>query len=260
MIPPKLIDIKRPSGCRPRETAVGEEWPVFSDTGIDLIPRGEWRNLLRENVSLEKVVGSIKNQKNEGSCASNATTQCFEIVWNMMLGPKHWIQMSPISIYRFVADGPNSGSTIDSNLRRLRDVGCLPSKDGPDNSDMLQQLGLDINHRLKNVGYYQQFPHGWEQTAKHFRALEWFEIQSFDEFVTCLFMDFPVCYGRAGHAITGVTPVLDGSTWHVKYANSWGDWGDGGYGFDSEGFISGSISSYGAWGLRSVVWPTAIDA
>jgi hypothetical protein len=258
MLDPRFVDVRKPSGCRLRETVCGEEWPKFADTDLEVIPRSEWKDLLAENTSLETVVKKIKNQQQEGSCASNATCQAYEIVWNMMMGLPYWIEMSPISIYRHVADGPNSGSVIDHNLRQLRDVGCLPSSENEGNVALLQKLKLNPQHRLKNVGYYQRFPQNWQETAQHFRALEWFEIESFEELITCLFLDFPVVYGRSGHAICGVTPVLDKNIWHVKYANSWGQWGDNGFGYDTERFISGSIPSYGAWGLRAVMWPLAI--
>jgi hypothetical protein len=255
-INPAYIDVAIPRGCLRRESKLGEsEFPNMGDTDIVAIPRSEWKGLLEQNQSLELIVQKIKDQNGEGSCASNATCQCFEINWNMMLGIDDWLEMSPISIYRWVANSPNNGSTIEGNLRQLRDVGCLPVN-SQENIAKLQAAGMNTSHVLKAVGYYQRFPNGWEDSAKNFRATEWFEITSFDEFITCLFYDFPVCYGRAGHAICGVTPVFQDNQWHVKYANSWKpSWGDNGYGYDSERYISGSISSYGAWGLRAVTMP-----
>ena len=256
---PSYVDVAIPRGCLRRASKVGEsEFTNLADTDINAIPRSEWKDLLEQNQSLEVIIQKIKDQNGEGSCASNATSQCFEIVWNMTLGLEAWMEISPISIYRWVARSPNNGSTIEGNLRQLRDVGCLPV-DKDDNKQKMQAAGLNSNHVLKEVGYYQKFPSNWKDTALNFRAQEWYEITSFDEFITCLFYDFPVCYGRAGHAICGATPVFDNNQWHVKYANSWKpSWGDNGYGYDSERYISGSISSYGAWALRSIVMPEVL--
>lgn len=183
------------------------------------------------------------------NCASNATCQCFEVAWNMAMGAKHWIEMSPISIYRWVASGPGSGSTISGNLRQLKDVGCLPV-DNAENRAILKAAGRPESHVLKTTGYSQSFPSNWKETAAFFRALEWLDISSFEGMVSAIFEGFPVCYGRAGHAICGARIVKRNGVWTVKYANSWGNWGESGYGYDSESYISNAIRSYGAWALR----------
>jgi hypothetical protein len=159
------------------------------------------------------------------------------------------MELSPISIYRFVANGPGSGSTISGNLRRLRDVGALPV-DSDINRELLRKAGLSEDHVLKATGYYQQFPSGWESTAEYFRGLEFLDISSFEGIVSAILEGFPVCYGRAGHAICGVKVVKRNGVWTIKYANSWGNWGESGFGYDTESYISSAIRSYGAWALR----------
>lgn len=242
-----ITDVPGRGDCLMRDDLFGSEFRVYEDTHATY-PRSQWEQLLTEHAGLESLVKKIKNQGNEGSCASNATCQCFEIAWNMSMGTKHWIEMSPISIYRWVASGPSSGSTISGNLRQLRDVGCLPV-DTADNKAILKAAGRPESHVLKTTGYSQSFPGNWKDTAKFFRALEWYDINSFDGFVSALLEGFPVCYGRAGHAICGVRLVKRDGQWTIKYANSWGNWGEAGYGYDSESYISNAIQSYGAWAL-----------
>jgi hypothetical protein len=170
----------------------------------------------------------------------------------MAYGLKHWVEVSPISIYRWVTPGPGSGSTISDNLKQLRDVGMLPVN-SDSNREVLRKVGLPESHVLATTGYSQRFPDGWKDTAKFFRAAEWYDISSFDGFVSAILEGFPVCYGRAGHAICGVRVVKRNGVWTIKYANSWGNWGEGGYGYDSESYIAGAIRSYGAWALRCPV-------
>jgi len=265
-IDPQYVDVSIPRGCLPRESKVGDsDFVTFADTDIDAIPRSEWDGLLNKNRSLwdEQVLSRIFNQRSEGSCASNATCQALEIVWNMTFGIDKHVSFSPISIYRWVANSPNNGSTIEGNLRQLRDVGALPLDD-PQNIEQLRKYKFNQQHVLKHTGYYQDFPQNWKDTSQNFCAQEWYEITSFEEFVTCLFFDFPVVYGRAGHAICGVHPDKRDGQWGIVYANSWNGWGfeddagRQGYGFDTERYISGSISSYGAWALRSIVMPEAL--
>ena len=70
--------------------------------------------------------------------------------------------------------------------------------------------------------------------------------------MSALLAGFPVVGGRQGHAICYVRLVLVNGVLKLKYANSWGVWGDFGYGYDSLDLMAANIKSYGAWALRSV--------
>jgi hypothetical protein len=239
-------------GCLPRDPKEEPPWKCYEDE-FTLYPRSDWPDLIRENKSLRALVKKIKNQGNEGSCASNATTQAAEIIWNMTLGLNAWIEFSPISIYRWVGSGPNSGSTISGNLQQLTEVGALPVNSAAGKA-ALEKMGLPTNHCLASTGYYQQFPSGWKDTSAYFVAVEAFRIDSFAGIVSASLDDFPVVYGRAGHAITCVSPYQQGSTYGLDYANSWTpSWGDQGFGKDTESFVSRAVASYGAWGLRAML-------
>lgn len=235
-------------GCLPRNTALGADFPVLEDED-DLIPRSDWDDYIAAQDDDEFLVGAIKDQDGEGTCASNATTGSREYVWNLNFGKEWFIQLSPISVYRWIAPGPDTGSTISDNLKQLRDVGALPA-DTPRNREILQYLQLPVKV-LKNVGYSQQFPDGWKDLAALFRMSEWNDIRSFNGMVSNILKKRKPVYGRAGHAIYGVKVVKRNGVYYVKYANSWGNWGEDGYGYDSESFISGAISSYGAFAPRS---------
>ncbi len=238
-------------GCLPRDTAFGSEHPAYEDK-FSVYPRSDWGDLIKDNVSLRTIVQKIKDQGQEGSCTSNATAQAFEIAWIKTFGVKAWIEFSPISIYRWVGSSPSSGSTISGNLRQLKNVGLLPVSNAAGKAS-LKVMGLPESHTLNARGYYQSFPDNWKSTAGYFVGIEAFDIRSFDGMLSALFDDFPVVYGRSGHAICGVSPYQSGNSWGLDYANSWKpSWGDEGYGRGGEWFVSGAISSYGAWGLRAV--------
>lgn len=240
------------------DVAEHQSFASFADSGAPVIPRSEWPDLIQDNTSLEELVMKIKDQGQEGSCASNAAAQCFEICWNLMNGTDNWVEMSPISLYRWLSRGPGSGSTITGNLRQSRDVGLLPV-DRASNRQKLESMNLDPNHVLKSVGYYQKFPAAWKDTAGNFVTVEFFEVNSWVELISALFADMPVLYGRAGHAICGVTPVLREGSVYIKYANSWKpSWGDNGYGYDSERAVSRSVGSYGAVAWRTVALPDGL--
>ena len=240
-------------GCLPRDTRLGADHDIYEER-FKIYSRSEWPDLISANgQGLRDVVQKIKNQGQEGSCASNMTCQAFEIALVQALGKRAWLEFSPISIYRWLASNPNQGSTISGNLRQLRDVGVLPVR-GSRATEALKAMGLSTSHTLTATGYYQTFPSGWKDTAKYFVGVEAFDIGSFEGIVSALLDGFPVGYGRAGHAICAVAPYQDGSRFGLDYANSWGNWGDQGFGKDTESFVSGAIKSYGAWALRTVLY------
>jgi hypothetical protein len=262
MIDSRFIDvITGPSGsplrdCLPDETKCGSRFPVFEDAQR-VHPRSDWGDLLKENVSLERLIQWTHNQNPEGTCASNASSLVYEMGMRLSVGSNATMMMSPISIYRWIASNGDEGSNIGDNLVQARKVGFLPV-DTPENRATLKAMGLNENHVLKHIGYSQKFPTGWQETAAYFQPEEAYEILTFDGIVSALLDDFPVVYGRSGHAIAGVTPVYRDGKWYVKYGNSWGKWGEVGenglqmFGYDSESFLSGQIRTYTAWAMRTI--------
>jgi len=247
----KLFDVPGAGNCLPRNDRVGDQFPVYEESQ-PMYPRADWPDLVRDCPGLEAMVAKIKDQGNEGTCASNAAAQCFEIIWNRTYGLANALEISPISVYRWIAPGPSSGSTISDNLQQLRAVGCLPVNSDSSRA-VLSQAGRPVTHVLEPTGYGQRFPAGWEETAAFLQAAEWFDVASFEGLFSALIEGWPICYGRAGHAICGVRPVRDQSAWVVKYANSWKkSWGENGYGYDTERYIAQAIRQYGAWALRAV--------
>ncbi len=240
-------------GYIPAEKLTADDDVVRSSRSDDAV----WVKV--QGVEYEPFKGSVYNMEVEDdhsyvaegiavhNCASNAAAQCAEIVWSHIYGKDAFVQLSPMSLYRRVASSAQSGSTLDGNIDELAKRGILPV----DNAENKERFG----HTHPSTGWNVTLPGGWEETARLFRAVEWFDVASFDGMVTALLSNYPVCYGRAGHAICGVAVRVDGGRYVVKYANSWGDWGEDGFGYDSEAAISGAIRSYGAWALRYVTMP-----
>jgi len=231
------------TGCLERSCDCGSYFPVYERDNA-LIERRFWKDFADDECGLEPYVSRIFNQGREGSCASNATAQAMEIVTSQQIGKDQSTRLSAISLYTRVGRNANSGSSIPSNIQEVAERGLLPLNT-TENKEK-------YDHTHPATGFSERLPSGWEETAKLFQAFEWFDIQSFDGIATCLLKGFPVVYGRAGHAICGVNLVRRGGEWCIKYANSWGNWGEHGYGYDSEDFVSRSVPSYGAFGVRVV--------
>lgn len=179
--------------------------------------------------SLDLLISRIMNQRQEGSCASNATAQAVEVIQCKEHGPEGVILVSPISLYKRVARNAQSGSVISDNWDELNKRGILPL-DTPENR---ARFG---DHVMPHTGFNTPFPRGWEETAARLKGLEAWPISTVSGMYTAWAKGYPVVVGRDGHAILYVRLMRDARRRRVfKYANSWNDdWGDKGFGYDSE--------------------------
>lgn len=192
------------------------------------IAQSEWQRLakLEEDAGggLDKLISRVKNQRNEGSCVGNATTSAVEILHNRMFGGK--LCLSAIFTYQGIGTSPNSGAMVSAALDEISTVGCLP-EDTPENR---AKYG---DHVMPPTGFYTRRPGGYKETAKKFRVTEWLVGRTFDGLISALLRGYPVVVGRDGHSICYCRVMFVNGSIRVKYVNSWGNWGDGGFGYDS---------------------------
>jgi hypothetical protein len=239
-------------GCLLRDDKCGDVFPIFERAVMDPTPRSEWPELIQANLSSRDLMMSIKKQR-YGSCAAHAATNVWEGTQVMTLGHASWIELSPLSIYRITGGDRDRGSTISDNMRQMLEVGALPVP-SERNKEALRMMDLDPSHVMGENDWRSDYPKDWKETAKFFRYQEVFDIESFDGLITALLSEFLSEYGRSGHAITSVDPVMEAvGQYFVDYENTWGsDWGDNGFGRDSERAISRAIESYGAFAVRTI--------
>lgn len=225
--------------------------PVFEDS-IPMIPESQWKteiDKIDQQGGIERLITRIYNQKQEGSCVSNATGQAHEIIQAAQHGKDKVVPLSAISLYKRCGRSPGSGSTVSGNLEELATRGILPL-DTPENR-------AKYKHVMPNTGFSLPYPDGWQETAAQFRGIEWFDVRSVAGMITALILGYPVVVGRQGHSICYVRPQYRNGQLGVIYVNSWDDtWGfslagfSGGFGFDTPSQIRQSASW--AFALRSV--------
>src|SRR5262245_35742095 len=180
---------------------------VFGDTGrktfarayqrfqdaIPLIPRDQWQaeyeKTQAEGGGAERLVTRSVDQGSEGSCVANASSQAHEIVQAKQWGKDNVVHLSAISLYKRIGRSPGSGSSCDDALDEGTSRGILPL-DTPENRS---RFGDAV---MANTGFYKPFPANWEATAKLFRYVERFVIESMDELGTALVNQLPVVVGR----------------------------------------------------------------
>lgn len=219
-----------------------EKFGVMSDRDIDAAIE-----LLDANGGgADMFVSRIYDQGQEGSCVANACCQANEIVQAKQFGIENVIPLSAISLYKRIGRSASSGASVSDGLKEMETRGVLPL-DTPENRKRFK-------HVMPNTGFRQKMPDGWEPTAGMFEGVEATIIRKEDELWTALCRQEPVVVGRSGHSICYCRPMRDGRGRKVKYANSWGNWGDKGFGYDSQRMIASSARW--AFALRTVRVPT----
>ena len=203
--------------------------------------------------SLEYLLRRAYNQKQEGSCVGNATTQGVEEVGVKQLGKDRFPELSAISLYKQIGRSASSGAMVSDAMDAIRDVGILPL-DTPENRAVYGE------HVMPATGFSTRFPTNWKETAGKFRGVEFLIIRnSVQTIYSALCKGHPVIVGREGHSILYQRVLNRNGRRVVMYINSWGAWGAGGgnlaagFGFDTESQIKKSASW--AFAIRSVTVP-----
>lgn len=205
--------------------------PVLSDAEIDeAIDR-----LDADGGGLDTLVTRIYDQGREGSCVANATCQAHEVLQAIQYGKDKVIPLAAMWLYQSIGSGPNSGAMISDGWESAKKKGLLPL-DTPENR---ARFG---NHVMANTGWRSKRPDGADATAVKLRFDEGHFVRSVNGIFSALARQKPVVVGREGHSICYVRPMRKNGSRIVKYANSWGAWGDNGFGYDSANQVRKSAS------------------
>jgi hypothetical protein len=251
MIDRSLIDVEFPEHAEFTFGDLGRRafeprFQSYADV-VPVIPEAQWpeeaEKIKAAGGGCSALVSRIYNQGSEGSCVANACSQAHEIVQAKQFGRENVVPLSAISLYKRIGRSAQSGAMVSDGLDEMAERGVLPL-DTPENR---AKFGAAV---MPNTGFRTAYPSGWEAVAAKFAAHEWFIVDTVAELITALIHQEPVVVGRSGHSICYCDPVYDDGQLLVKYANSWGDWGEDGYGYDSLRMIRSSASW--AFALRSV--------
>lgn len=219
-----------------------------------LIPRSEWpERAALINPKLRKFVRNRKNQRSEGSCVFNSITGQWQFAFAQQFGwDADFRILSAIIGYAIYGNSPGSGSYVGDSIKFMLETGCPPEAGH----------GYPEKHQFAPTGfhdakrYMSQNP-DWKETAKHFMSLEYYRVDTVEEWATALLLGHPITKGRDGHCIFDFIWEQDESgKWYAGYCNSWEGWGDpinddvkDGLGWDSERSI-GNQSGYALVGVK----------
>jgi hypothetical protein len=217
-------------GCLPRKSQPGQYCPMAAEH-IPVIPRSDWASVaakLGDGKGLRPFVVSILDQDGAGSCATESTTGAVKI--GRAFAGLPFVELNPWFIYRVTSGGRDSGSSIDENLAFVRENGIAPESLHP-----------------RSKGWRGTPSEEAKKAAQAYRIVEFYDVSTVDEFVSCLLHGYPVVHGASGHSICAVSHIDESSKLDL---NSWGsDWGDGGFGKWCS--YRGINWGYGAFAVRT---------
>lgn len=245
--------------------------PLFRDVFKDkIVPENEWLDAIRahNSVRMDESVWTVLDQNGVGSCASEAMNGGGMLV--RALAGRSNVIFNPYGMYGRVNGGYDQGSSLDANVAFALKYGCFPENVWP-----------------RSKGWRTEPSDEAYEAASHYKLDEAYDCDNssasafYAEFFSSLLLEHPVYFGYSGHAILAVRVVEESqappearycdqavAAWlakrgkrhsppcdlvgnlYIKYLNSWGNWGDNGFGYLKASRIE---RSYGAFPLRTMI-------
>lgn len=202
-----------------------------------LIDRSEWDDRIAEldktKQWAENYSGRFTAQNNSHECVAHASCQSAMVAFNRQYnGMGHDVWFSPLALYTRVTGGRRwGGSNVIDSMYEMIENGLIPDHDGPAGKNTQAKKFEHTLHETSGrtedwwptSGWVtpRQLPDGWEETAKHFKALEVYTIPTREAHASALLRGWCICNGRNGHSIPHVSLVKDGGRYLSKYKDSY---------------------------------------
>jgi hypothetical protein len=250
----ELADIEEFLLCHPPEIGTHDHQPIYAGRGlimedeavkddgpsaIQVIPQSEWPSYIEgqggeQQLHCEPYVKFTLNQGSVGSCAPESGVGVL-MVKRFMSGQKH-VELNPYFVYHTTSGGSDRGSTLSGTVQFLADNGCA--------SAAVWSRSNGWRTRPSAAAYAD---------AKRYRHHGYERVQNWEQFGTLLLNSEPVYFGYSGHAIFATRLI---SPTRFRYKNSWGNWGENGYGT----LASSSIMwGYGAYIYTGALWVPQLE-
>jgi len=195
------------------EVIAPKHWDELADTSWHCNRRSRFRYTL--------------DQDGAGSCAAEAAAAA-KAARDALQGLPMAVY-NPWFCYHTTSGGRDNGSVIGDNVAFLRDHGMVPEEVWP-----------------RSKGWRAEPSDEAKRVAKFFTLKEFYYIENVDEFASALLQGMDVVFGYTGHAIVADQYL---KRRRIEYKNSWGDWGDNGFGTLSMNDIR---FDYGAYAFKHV--------
>lgn len=188
-----------------------------------LIPESEYKARIQEMEERKSRLSDLSslvempslNQSNTNYCWANAPVYALQCVRAQQNQPL--VLLSPASVAAPIKGYRNVGGWGAEAIRWIVERGAVPVTQWPANA-IDKKYATPENTKL----------------AEQYRVVEWTELKprSLGQLISMLLRRIPVAVGYNwwGHEVTAIDAVwLDGEV-AIRIRNSWGNWGDNGYG------------------------------
>ena len=197
---------------------------------LTTIPENYWDELAASEWHQSKTENYLytSDQNSVGSCAAESANNTKHALDTMQGQPL--IVYNPFGMYYTTSGGRDNGSVIGDNLEFARDKGCFPEEIWP-----------------RSNGWRKQPSSEAYKIAAYFKLREFFYIENISEFVSALLQGYYVHAGYSGHAVSFCCYLGKGV---LKFKNSWGEWGENGFGNLKTSQIN---FGYGAYAYKDII-------
>lgn len=231
----------------------------------------DWADKARDNDKYRTwpldYVDRFTNQSPTHECTSHAFRACLESAWNrqrqIAVGPPEpkkrlyisaqsaSVWFSCLSVYAEANPGQWGGASVRQILRIAAKRGVLPDKIQPKEYGFKHAIqgtagGGNVNQSAGPWIRVENFPQGWEETAKHFKPLEYIFPESWEQTVCLILHGFAVGVGRSGHSIPYMKWLVDEQK--MQYTDSYDV-----FRYDSIGSIKSTVG--GSYAIVSTTIP-----
>lgn len=188
-----------------------------------VIPRSDWQGIIEEMEQQQSRLSDLctqaglpaKDQEQTKYCWINApvyAVECLRVAQNQEM-----VILSPASAGAQIKGYRNVGGWGKEGLEWIVEHGVCPVSSWPAN-------GIDRRYATTEN----------KALAMRYRVQEWWELRprNLDQLISCLLRRIPVAVGYNwwGHEVTAIDAVWQSGTVAIRIRNSWGNWGDNGYG------------------------------
>lgn len=167
------------------------------------------------------------DQDGIGSCAAESAYGCKGACDTRQGLPM--VFGNPLGTYHTTSGGRDRGSVIGDNMELIRDEGCFPEEVWP-----------------RSKGFRAEPSAEAKKIAGFFKLKEFFYIETIAELVSALLQGYDVQGGYSGHAVAFMQYL---GRRLALFKNSWGNWGDNGFG---ELSIDNIYKPYGIYAYKLV--------
>lgn len=205
--------------------------PITSSDYFERISPDHWEELCQNRIHKQRPKRYLwtLDQNGRGSCGAECVDHAAHASERRQDPKGPGVLTNPWGRYRITSGGTDRGSVIRDNVEHCLKYGRYPEELHP-----------------RSLGWRAEPSAEAKRVAKLLTLREYFYCEYVNDFVSAILQGFEGVFGYIGHAISACQLV---SRYTLKYKNSWGNWGQNGFGTIA---LKDIYTPYGMFVFKSV--------